>query len=60
MTAKPATPKLIPWDEMIHILNRLQANHPNNRQMEYVNKWVNDEIYEYFENKAYEEFEEKE
>lgn len=47
--------KLIPWDVMIDILNRLQANHPENRQMEAVNKWVNDEIYEWFDNQAYEE-----
>lgn len=59
MTNKLATTKLIPWDEMIHILNRLQANHPNNKQMEYVNKWVNDEIYEWFENKDFEEEEQE-
>jgi hypothetical protein len=39
--------KMIPWDVVIEILNKLQANNPGHT-MERVNKYVNDEIYEWF------------
>lgn len=38
---------MIPWDVLIEILNKYQANHPG-RASENVNKYVNDEIYEWF------------
>lgn len=41
--------KMIPWDVIIEILNKLQANNPGHT-MERVNKYVNDEIYEWWYN----------
>ncbi|MNX77699.1 hypothetical protein D3C86_1092500 [compost metagenome] len=46
--------KLIPWDVIIEILNKFQANNPSYAS-ERMNKYVNDEIYEWFDNQAYEE-----
>lgn len=43
--------KFIPWDVIIEILNKLQADNPGHT-MERVNKYVNDEIYEWFYNKS--------
>lgn len=39
--------KLIPWDVVIEILNKFQANNPGLASQR-VNKYVNDEIYEWF------------
>lgn len=39
--------KMIPWDVVIEILNKFQANNPGITS-ERVNKYVNDEIYEWF------------
>lgn len=41
--------KLIPWRVVIEILNKFQANNPT-RSSEIFNKYVNDEIYEWFYN----------
>lgn len=39
--------KMIPWDIVIEILNNFQANNPGVTSQR-VNKYVNDEIYEWF------------
>lgn len=39
--------KTIPWDVVIEILNKFQANNPGLASQR-VNKYVNDEIYEWF------------
>lgn len=43
--------RFIPWDVVIEILNKLQANNPRHK-MEVVNKYMNDEIYEWFYSKS--------
>lgn len=47
VSSKAAEQKMIPWDVIIEILNKLQASNPG-VTMERVNKYVNDEIYEWF------------
>lgn len=39
--------KMIPWDIVIEIMNKYQANNPGHGS-ERINKYVNDEIYEWF------------
>lgn len=41
--------KMIPWDVVIEILNKYQANNPRHSS-ERVNKYVNDEMYEWWYN----------
>ncbi len=38
---------MIPWDVLVEILNKLQASNPG-VTMERINKYINDEIYEWF------------